>query len=152
MSRPLLEKGIEEFDPSYYSNDLGQSRTTPCVTSPDSDNASMESNEPVAMADFQTLRARPGAMSEISAKMVETIHQIAIANAQKVAATTKISAPGKDSVSALAARFFNARGLVYHVHTDRGADIGEQLAEGLKDAASSYTLSDEDNEIKFRSV
>ncbi|WP_368859897.1 PE family protein [Mycobacterium haemophilum] len=54
------------------------------------------------------MQASPDSMTGISTKMVEIAHQVSIANAQKAPAMTKIPAPGKDSVSALLARFFNA--------------------------------------------
>ncbi|KLO32166.1 hypothetical protein ABH39_07450 [Mycobacterium haemophilum] len=90
-------------------------------------------------------------MTEVSAKMVEIAHQISIANAKKAPMVTNIPAPGKDSVSALLARFFNARGVSYQVHTDRGADIGKRLSWSLKDAASKYADTDESGKKDFLS-
>ncbi|ALL56315.1 hypothetical protein B586_20180 [Mycobacterium haemophilum DSM 44634] len=58
------------------------------------------------LRELQAMRARPDGMAEVSAKMVEIAHQISIANAKKAPAVTKIPAPGKDSASALLARFF----------------------------------------------
>ncbi|AKN16584.1 hypothetical protein B586_08490 [Mycobacterium haemophilum DSM 44634] len=95
------------------------------------------------MHDREMIRVKPNSMTEVSTKMVEIAHQISIANAQKAPAMTKIPAPGKDSVSALLARFFNARGVSYQVHTDRGADIGKQFSWSLKDAASEYEKAEE---------
>ncbi|WP_082133847.1 PE domain-containing protein [Mycobacterium haemophilum] len=57
------------------------------------------------LTDVQEIRANPGGMTEVSAKMVEIAHQISIANAKKASVMTKIPAPGKDSVSALSTRF-----------------------------------------------
>ncbi|MCV7340855.1 PE family protein [Mycobacterium haemophilum] len=94
------------------------------------------------LANANAMQANPDSMTEVSAKMVEIAHQISIANAQKTPVMTKIPAPGKDSVSALLARFFNARGDLYRVHTDRGADIGKQLSWSLKDAATAYRETD----------
>ncbi|KLO28152.1 hypothetical protein ABH37_20130 [Mycobacterium haemophilum] len=93
--------------------------------------------------DREMIQVKPNSMTEVSTKMVEIAHQISIANAQKAPAMTKIPAPGKDSVSALLARFFNARGVSYQVHTDRGADIGKRFSWSLKDAASEYEETEE---------
>ncbi|MCV7340033.1 PE family protein [Mycobacterium haemophilum] len=90
------------------------------------------------LRDKEAMQARLDSMAEVSAKMVEIAHQISIANAKKASVMTKIPAPGKDSVSALLARFFNARGKLYQVHTDRGADIGKRFSWSLKDAATEY--------------
>ncbi|WP_082607604.1 PE family protein [Mycobacterium haemophilum] len=95
-----------------------------------------------SLRDKEAMQASPDSMTGISTKMVEIAHQVSIANAQKAPAMTKIPAPGKDSVSALLARFFNARGVSYQVHTDRGADIGEQFSWSLKDAATAYSETD----------
>ncbi|KLO32084.1 PE family protein [Mycobacterium haemophilum] len=95
------------------------------------------------LADREAMWANPDGMTEVSTKMVEIAHQISIANAKKAPMVTKIPAPGKDSVSALLARFFNARAVMYQVHTDRGADIGKQLSWSLKDGASKYADTDE---------
>ncbi|MCV7339700.1 PE family protein [Mycobacterium haemophilum] len=97
------------------------------------------------LKDVEQIRANPDGMTEVSTKMVEIAHQISIANAKKAPVMTKIPAPGKDSVSALSARFFNARGKLYQVHTDRGADIGKRFSWSLKEAASKYIHTDEDN-------
>ncbi|KLO32424.1 hypothetical protein ABH37_03490 [Mycobacterium haemophilum] len=101
------------------------------------------------LRDLQAMRARPDGMAEVSAKMVEIAHQISIANAKKASVMTKIPAPGKDSASALLARFFNARGVLYQVHTDRGAEIGKQFSWSLKDAASEYEDTDERSKSLF---
>lgn len=101
-------------------------------------------NEPF-LEDREAIRVIQSGMTEVSAKMVEAARQISIVNAQQAPATTKMPAPGKDSVSALLARFFNARGLLHQVHTDRGADIGERFSGSLADAASKYMHTDEDN-------
>ncbi|AKN18875.2 hypothetical protein B586_17820 [Mycobacterium haemophilum DSM 44634] len=95
------------------------------------------------------MQANPDSMADVSTKMTEIADSISIANAQKASVMTKIPAPGKDSVSALLARFFNARGQLYQVHTDRGADIGKQLSQSLKDAASAYTRTEEHNDKDF---
>ncbi|WP_454561561.1 PE family protein [Mycobacterium haemophilum] len=97
------------------------------------------------------ISANPDGMTEVSAKMVEIAHQISIANANKAPMVTNIPAPGKDSVSALLARFFNARGDLYRVHTDRGADIGKRLSWSLKDGASKYADTDESGKKDFLS-
>ncbi|MFW3115998.1 hypothetical protein MHAE_19736 [Mycobacterium haemophilum DSM 44634] len=59
------------------------------------------------LRELQAMRARPDGMAEVSAKMVEIAHQISDSKCQeKAPAVTKIPAPGKDSASALLARFF----------------------------------------------
>ena len=96
------------------------------------------------MADKEAMQASPNSMTEVSTKMVEVAHQISIQNAKKASAMTKIPAPGNDRVSDRLARFFNARGLLYQVHTDRGADIGKELSWSLQKAAHKYEHAEEE--------
>ncbi|AKN17736.1 hypothetical protein B586_15960 [Mycobacterium haemophilum DSM 44634] len=130
----ITEVEDENVHPSSYQKDCDQS-------SANFDQA-LSQLKALLLAGEDEVQASPDSMTEVSAKMGEISHQISIANAKKAPVMTKIPAPGKDSASALLARFFNARGVLYQVHTDRGADIGKQLSWSLKDAASAYTDTD----------
>ncbi|AKN18007.1 PE family protein [Mycobacterium haemophilum DSM 44634] len=94
----------------------------------------------------------PGSLTLASKKMVTIADSISIANAQGASAMTKIPPPGADSVSALSARFFNARGDLYRVHTDRGADIGKRLSWSLEEAAKKYQRAESDNNESFGKI
>ncbi|MCV7341671.1 PE family protein [Mycobacterium haemophilum] len=74
--------------------------------------------------------------------MVKLADRVSTAKTQKVPVTTKVLPPGTDSVSALLARFFNTRGQQYQLHTDRGAEIGREIGQGVTAAAKAYEDAD----------
>ncbi|MCV7340663.1 PE family protein [Mycobacterium haemophilum DSM 44634] len=128
--------------------DLGGSNQRFSAGWSDSPFASQELNQPF-LSNVNAVQINTDALAEVSTKMVRVADGISRVNAQRASVITKIPPPGKDSVSALLARVFNARGEMYQVHTDLGAEIGKQFSWGLKDAASKYTQAEERNRLEF---
>lgn len=90
-------------------------------------------------------------MVAVSRELKNISSSISIHTAKAAPAMTKMPAPGRDSVSTLVARFFNAHGSLYRTHTDRGAVIGRRFSSSLKDAADKYNQTEVDNNEVLRS-
>ncbi|MCV7342001.1 PE family protein [Mycobacterium haemophilum] len=145
------QRGVQEGQSSVYVN--GNSQSANFNAPPQwSSNTSSTDLDPSLQTNQNATRVMPGSLTLASKKMVTIADSISIANAQGASAMTKIPPPGADSVSALSARFFNARGDLYRVHTDRGADIGKRLSWSLEEAAKKYQRAESDNNESFGKI